>query len=58
MILTPGSKARLLRKLSELTSLVCEDAERETIMWHAAEIIPAVVSELNYYTPTRKRRKT
>jgi copper homeostasis protein CutC len=56
-ILTEGSKARLLKKLTHLMTLVEEDHERDTIMFYAAEIIPAVISELNNYTPKLKTRK-
>lgn len=58
LILTEGSKNRLLGQLGELTSLVCENAGRETIMWHASKIVPMVISELNYYTPKTTKKKT
>lgn len=57
LILTPGSKKRLLEKLDELTVHVRMDQDRETIMFYAAGIIPAVISELNYYTPKPQRRE-
>ncbi len=50
-ILTPGSKKRLLTKLVELTNHVHNDSERETILWLTSELMPAVVSQLNYYDP-------
>lgn len=57
VILTPGAKRRLLEKLDELTVYVRMDQDRECIMFWAAQIMPACVSELNYYTPKTKTRK-
>ena len=58
LILTEGSMARLLQKLTTLVVMVQTDVDRETILWYASEIMPAVVSELNYYTfKTTPRRK-
>lgn len=61
-ILTPGAKKRFLSKLKELVDLAEADHDRETIMWYAAQIMPTVVSELNYYPepqkPARNRRKS
>lgn len=57
-ILTPGAKQRLLEKLDELTVYVRMDQDRETIMYWAAQIMPACVSGVNYYVPPKKTKKT
>jgi len=58
LILTEGSKARLLQKLTHLVDMVTADVNRDTILWYASAIMPAVVAELNYYTPSKKNGKT
>jgi len=57
LILTEGSKARLLQKLTHLVDMVTADVNRDTILWYASAIMPAVVAELNYYTPSKKTWK-
>lgn len=57
MVLTPGSKARLLKKLTDLIARVEADNERETIMWYTAELMPCVVSELNYMQFVEPKKK-
>lgn len=57
MILTPGGKKRFLEKLEELEILVWRDQDREVIMFWTAQLMPLIVSELNYYEPPKKTTK-
>ena len=57
MILTPGSKKRFLASLKAVLEYVENDNERECIMFWTAQLMPQVVSELNYYSVPNKKPK-
>jgi hypothetical protein len=57
MILTPGSKTRLLTMLAELTKLVENDHNRDFIQYRSTELAHYAVGLLNYYTPEVPKKK-
>ncbi len=53
----PGCKKRFLGALKMLIQYVESDLDREAIMYWTSQLMPTVVSELNYYDPAKKVKK-
>lgn len=61
MILTPGSKKRVLYLLDQLEVSVRMDQDRETLMHQAMQVLPALVNQFAYMEapkPTKRKRPT
>ena len=55
--LSVGVKRRVLATLRHLIRLVDKDADRDTITFRAAELMPMVANQFAYVTPHPKGRR-
>lgn len=47
-ILVPGAQKRMLKSLRHLTKLVKEGADRDTLMYYTAQLMPEVTNQFAY----------